>query len=212
MLVAVAAICCAPDRAADAQEPPPPIGPFVVDLHGIVPRFGDDPQLAASRGLSQAELPGSGLGFSVGGHVYFAKVAAVTFGAGGELAVGRSHAVPDTVAGQTSSLRPVTETLTSMSAALSLNFGNGNGWSYLSFGVGQSVWSILPDGAQLLPIDEERKKTLNYGGGARWFIRKHLAFSLDVRLYEIAAGTAQSGLTASPRTRLLVVGAGISVK
>ena len=95
---------------------------------------------------------------------------------------------------------------------VSLNFGNGNGWSYLSFGIGQSLWSIVPDGAQPLSIDEERKKTLNYGGGARWFIRRRLAFSLDVRLYEIAASAAQSGMTAAPRTRLLVIGAGISVR
>jgi hypothetical protein len=196
VLLAVAVISVA--AAADAQEAPPPIGPFVVDLHGTVPRFGDDPQLAASRGLFQSELPGSGLGFSVGGHVYFARIAAVTLG-------------PDT-ADPTVTLVPVTERFTSISPVVSLNFGNGNGWSYLSFGIGQSLWSIVPDGAQPLPIDEERKKTLNYGGGARWFIRTHLAFSLDVRLYEIAASAAQSGMTAAPRTRLLVIGAGISVR
>jgi hypothetical protein len=74
------------------------------------------------------------------------------------------------------------------------------------------VWSIVPDGAQPLPIDEERQRTLNYGGGARWFIRKRLAFSLDVRLYEIASNAPQSGLPGAPRTRLLIIGAGISVR
>jgi hypothetical protein len=212
LLLVVAVICFDADRAADAQEPPPPISRFVVDLHGVVLKFGDDPQLAASRGLTSAELPGPGIGFTVGGHVYFARIAAVTLGVGGELAVGRSHAASVTSAGQTSSPGPVTETFTSVAPALSLNFGNGNGWSYLVFGIGQTVWSIVPDGAQPLPIDEERQKTLNYGGGARWFIKKRLGFSLDVRLYEIAVGKPQSGKPATPHTQLLVIGAGISVR
>src|SRR4051812_37462555 len=63
-----------------AQDPPPRIGPVVLDLHGVVPRFGDDPQLAASRGLVQAELPGSGFGASAAAHVYLPKVFGVTVG------------------------------------------------------------------------------------------------------------------------------------
>jgi hypothetical protein len=99
-----------------------------------------------------------------------------------------------------------------VSPELSLNFGSGNGWSYLSFGYGESRLSIVPNGAQPLPVDEAQKKTLDYGGGARWFIRKRLAFSLDVRAYEIPVGAPQAGLPATPHTQLLVIGAGISVK
>ena len=212
VLLAAAAICVAAERPAEAQDDPPPIGPFVVDLHGIVPRFGDDPELAASRGISQSELPGSGLGFSIGGHVYVAKIRAVTLGAGGELVVGRSSAVPNTVPGAVSTLRAVTETFTAMSPQLSLNFGNGNGWSYLSGGISLVTRSVVPEGAARLPIDDERRRTISYGGGARWFAKKRLAFSLDVRFYDIAAATPQAGITVSPRTRLLVIGAGISVR
>jgi hypothetical protein len=210
VLLAAAAICTA-GRPAGAQDPPPPIGLFVVDLHGVVPRFGDDAALAESRGLTQPELPGSGLGVTAGVGVYFAKFHAVTFGVGGDVMIGRSpifSAQPDPSLG----LRAVTETLTSWLSQLSLNFGNGNGWSYLSGGVGVSRWSIVPAGAAPLPVDKEWRKTINYGGGARWFARKRLAFSLDVRFYEIAAGTAEPGLPASPRTTLLVIGAGISVR
>src|ERR1700682_4111639 len=135
-LLVVAAICFDADRAADAQEPPPPISGFVVDLHGVVPKFGDDPQLAGSRGLTSGELPGPGTGFTVGGHVYLARIAAVTLGIGAELAVGRSHAASVPSADQTSSPGPVTERFTSIAPALSLNFGNGNGWSYPVFGIG----------------------------------------------------------------------------
>jgi hypothetical protein len=211
VLLAAAAIGVGAARPAGAQDAPPPIGLFVVDLHGVVPRFGDDPALAESRGLTQPELPGSGLGITAGGEVYFAKFRSVTFGAGGDVMIGRSpifSGQPD----PSLELRAVTETLTSWLSELSLNFGNGDGWSYLSGGIGSSKWSIVPDGAVPLPVDDERRKTINYGGGARWFARKRLAFSVDVRFYEVAAGTAQPGLPASPRSRLLVIGAGISVR
>ena len=60
--------------------------------------------------------------------------------------------------------------------------------------------------------DSEPLPTTNYGGGARWFAKKHLAFSLDVRIYEIQPGSSFASRAGSPRTRLFVVGAGISVK
>jgi len=39
-----------------AQDPPPRIGPFVVDLHATIPRFPQDLQLAQSRDMPLAEL------------------------------------------------------------------------------------------------------------------------------------------------------------
>jgi hypothetical protein len=223
--VAVLSVCAG--HPLYAQDPPPRIGPFVVDLQGILPKFGDKADLALSRGLSQAELPGMGLGARAGMHLYLPKLLGVTVGVGGEVLIGRSHAEPPapvagsttgtttgTTTGSTSAptLRPVTETFKSISPQLSLNFGNGNGWSYLSVGVGRSLWSIVPDGGEPEPVDEEPLQTINYGGGARWFIRPHLAFSLDVRFYDIAAGAAELGFPATPRTVLLVIGAGLSIK
>ena len=196
-----------------AQDAPPRIGPFVVDLHGVVPKFGNDPQLAASRGLSQAELPGPGLGLSAAVHFYLPKIAGVTVGLGGEAIIARSGASPpDSGVGTGPTLRAVTETFKELSPQLSLNFGHGRGWSYLSVGIGRSLWSIVPEGQAPFPVDEEPIRTINYGGGARWFVKKHLAFSLDVRLYEIDGGTPSFGFDGSPRTLLLVIGAGISAK
>ena len=101
-----------------------------------------------------------------------------------------------------------------MSAApqLSFNFGTGHGWSYLSGGIGRSTWSIVPDGRDPLNADRERLETINYGGGARWFVKPHLAFSVDARFYAIYPGTPDGGRPGGPRTTLLIVGAGISVK
>jgi hypothetical protein len=199
-------------RSANAQEAPPRIGPYALDLHLVVPKFGDDTQLAESRGLKQAELPGSGIGGSVGVHIYLPKFAGITVGIGGEAFIGRSSASPETSSNPAVPLRAVTEVFKEVSPQLSLNFGNGNGWSYLSAGIGRSVWSIVPEAGSRLAIDDQPTRTINYGGGARWFAKKRLAFSLDVRLYEIDAGDPSLALAGSPRTLLLVIGAGISVR
>ncbi|HKB12284.1 MAG TPA: hypothetical protein VKD69_16595 [Vicinamibacterales bacterium] len=210
VLVTLGLLLCSSSSAL-AQEPPPRIPVFVVDLHATVPLFpGDNPQLAISHGLtSAAELPGSGFGVQAGAHVYPLRLKAITFGLGAELAAGRSSQVP---AG-TSTLRATDERFTTVAPQLSLNFGNGHGWSYLSAGVGTSKWAIFHQGSAEGPADKERLKTLNYGGGARWFAKRHLAFSLDVRIYVISPGTPfVQGALGSPHTNLLVIGAGVSLK
>ena len=148
----------------------------------------------------------------MGAHVYFLKWRAVTFGLGGEVTFGRAHSTPSTAAGQTTVLLPVTERFLSAAPQLSFNFGTGHGWSYLSGGIGKSVWSIHPDGEEPGEADLEPLKTINYGGGARWFAKQHLAFSFDIRFYAIDPGTPQFALPGTPRTTLMIIGAGISVK
>jgi len=196
--------------AAHAQEPPPKIPFFVADLHGTFPRFPEDPQLAASRGMNLAELPGAGLGAQVGVHLYPVRWKAITFGIGAELTANRSRQTPDASAG--GQLRASQEKFLSAAPQLSFNFGTGHGWSYLSGGVGLSQWSVVPDGVAPLDADVARLKTVNYGGGARWFIRSHLAFSFDVRFYAINPTPGELGYPSGPRTTMVVIGAGISVK
>ena len=193
-----------------AQDPPPRIGPFVVDLHATVPRFPQDVQLAQSRDMALAELPGSGLGVLVGVHVYPLRWRAVTFGLGGEFATGRARQTP--AVAQTI-LRPATERLTTITPQLSFNFGTGNGWSYISGGLGRSTWAVTPQGREGFAADSEQLKTISYGGGARWFMKTHLAFSFDARFYAINPGTPfVAGVLGSPRTTMIVIGAGVSVR
>src|SRR5262249_18524806 len=132
--------------AARAQEPPPRIGPFVVDLHATVPRFpSDDSQLARSRGMDLSELPGTGLGIQAGAHIYLLRVKAITFGLGAEFAASRSRQTPQEGAISATTgqlLRPSEERFSTVSPQLSFNFGNGNGWSYLSGGLGVSNWAV----------------------------------------------------------------------
>jgi hypothetical protein len=195
---------------AHAQDPPPRIPFFVVDLHATVPRFpSEDPLLAASRGLRVAELPGRGLGLQGGLHLYPFRWHAVTFGVGGEVATTRARQTPAT---GIENVRPTEERFRSIAPQLSFNFGNGHGWSYLSGGLGRSQWGLKVQGEADALADTEPLKTINYGGGARWFIKPHLAFSFDVRFYAINPGLAEGSRPGTPRTTLLIIGAGVSVK
>jgi hypothetical protein len=193
-----------------AQDPPPRIGPVVIDLHATVPKFPtEDQNLANSRGMTLTELPGRGLGVQIGAHLYVFRLKAITFGVGGEFVTSRASQTPS--AG-VASVRPAKERFTSLAPQLSFNFGTGHGWSYVSGGLGQSTWSITPQGLEGYAPDSEKLKTINYGGGGRWFMKSHLAFSFDVRFYAINPGAASSEFPGSPRTTLLVIGAGVSLK
>jgi hypothetical protein len=205
--VFVLAIVVGAPGGAAAQDPPP-IPWFVVDLHGAVAAFPSDPILAASRGLHQAELPGTGLGADLAVHLFPLRVRAVTVGVGGRLVSARARRTPSASSG----FRAVTERFTYLGPQLSLNFGTGNGWSYLSAGIAASTWSVVPAAANPLPADDERLKTIDYGGGARWFAKPHLAFSFDVRLYAVNPSSPASGFPAGPRSTFLVVGVGVSLK
>jgi hypothetical protein len=199
-------LCGAPARAQEA----PPIGPFVIDVHGTIPLFPTDlQQLADAHGVSLAELPGPGLGVDLGAHVYFARWRAITFGVGGRAIVARSEQQLDS---GDPAAAPVKARFISGAGQLSFNFGTGRGWSYLSGGVGLSTWSIHREGTAPGSADEERLGTFNYGGGARWFAKEHLAFSLDLRFYAVGPGTPVPPRPGSPRTTLFVIGAGVSLK
>jgi hypothetical protein len=207
----VCALLLLPATPVRAQDPPPRIGPFVVDVRGTLPRFKQDAQLAASRALLVGELPGSGLGLDLNVHVYFFTWKAVTFGLGGQLTLAQAQSSAQTDDGQAVA-RAVTERLTSVTPQISFNFGTGDGWSYISGGIGPTIWSVVPAGRAALPPDEERLQTINYGGGARWFVKPHLAFTFDVRFHAINPSTGFLGFPGGPRTTMLIIGAGISVK
>ena len=196
---------------AEAQDPPPPIPRVVVDLRGSFPKFPGTSQLANSRGLDLRELPGTGLGIDAGVHLSVLKWKAVTFGLGGLMTLGRSHSSAINVENQPIR-RAVTERFTSLTPQLSFNFGTGDGWSYISGGIGRSTWSVVPEGGLLQSIDEEGLRTINYGGGARWFIKRHVAFTFDVRFHDRDPGAPHDDLPGSPRARLIIIGAGMSVK
>ena len=187
-----------------------PIGRFVVDVRGSIPLYGQNEQLAANEGLFPFQLPSRGLGIDVGGHLYPLRWRGITFGIGislltsaGERAADENDPVVD---GPT-----VRTTFAAVSPQLSFNFGAKEGWSYLSGGLGVSrlTMSTVAQGNE----SPRRAKTINYGGGARWFVKRHLAFTLDLRFYAISPlPSTETGELETPRITLMVVNAGVSFK
>ena len=188
-----------------------PIGRFVVDVRGSIPLYGQNEQLAVNEGLFPFQLASRGLGIDVGGHLYPLRWRGITFGVGislltsaGERAAGENDPVVDDPTVRT--------TFAAVSPQLSFNFGSKEGLSYLSGGLGSSRLTISTESGQ---GNGSRRpaKTLNYGGGARWFIKRHLAFTLDLRFYAISPQPAtKAGETPTPRMTLMVVNAGVSFK
>jgi hypothetical protein len=215
MTGAACGIVLAAATRVSAQDAPPPIPRFVVDLHGVVFPFPDAPEVAASRGLVQAELPGTGFGGDLAVHLYPFKWRAVTFGIGGRIVRARARSSPTPLEGQPP-LHAVTEEFSYAAPQLSFNFGTGAGWSYLSAGIGRARWTLTPPDDPVGPpnpsANDQRLKTIDYGGGARWFAKPHVAFSFDVRFYAVNPSTPGGAQPPSPRTTLLVVGAGVSIK
>jgi hypothetical protein len=193
---------------AFAQAPPPtgvgdePIGRFAVDLQGSLANFPQDGASAASLGTIEANLPDRGLGARAAATFYPFRLGPVTIGLGGALALARG-AQESELSGER-----FTTTFLSVAPQLSLNFGRKTGWSYVSVGISNTKLTIAREGADGGPA----APTVDYGGGARWFLREHLAFSFDVRIFNIAATDPEPDIAARFRTTMLVISAGISFK
>ena len=188
-----------------------PIPRFVADAHVAFPKFPDDPSIATELAVTEENLPGRGLGLDVGMHVYPARMGKVTLGLGGQLLIGRASSTLDPTTEGGPAGPTVKGYFTALSPEVSLNFGTGEGWSYVSGGIG---WSSLTIENQARPVADADGllSTINYGGGARWFAKPHLAFSFDLRFYKFGAQEASVGRPAYPGARMLVLSAGISVK
>ena len=204
LLSLLCSVVCSPSTV-QAQDPPPPIGPVVLDLRASLPELPDAKAVADSRGLVAEELPGRGIGLDFAVHAYPFRIGIVTIGVGAQLTVVRSHSAPE-------GLREVTGRFTSFAPQLSLNFGSGEGWSYISGGPGVSRLSLIPAGEQAESADQAWVGTFNYGGGARWFVGPRLAFHFDLRMHSANPGPAQLTLPGSPRTNLLITSVGVSLK
>jgi hypothetical protein len=172
--------------AVEAQSlTPGPPGPFVLDIRGATSG------LPAGIGLypdleDEFTVPSRGFGIDVGGHVYFLSLGPARLGVGVNFL---------SVRGTTADARA---TLQVISPQLSFNFGTGDGWSYLSAGVGT---------ARMKAGASASSQAINAGGGARWFVTRHRAVGFDIRMVKIAA----DGDTMGASTQL-VASVGLSVK
>lgn len=205
----------AQDPAPPAVAPGPledPIGPFVLDARIGMARFKGAPSVAEALGVPASDLPTRGFGLIVGGHFYPVRKGSFALGVGGELLLRArgtrtiAPAVEDGPDGPT-----VVTRMSAISPQVSLNFGRRDGYSYLSGGMGWGSFSTELEDSPVAEA-ETRPRVMNYGGGARWFTREHLAFSLDLRFYKIGAQEAATERPAYPAATRMVFSAGISIR
>ena len=196
---------------ASFAQTPEPIGPVAIDVRVALPRFKENADVATALGVSTTNMPGRGLGLAGGVHWYPVRMGRVTLGVGGEIlfsgASNTLEAEDDTgVDGPTVQTR-----FRAISPQVSLNFGTGKGWSYLSGGLGWGSFTTERKDDPVADADGS-PRVLNYGGGARWFAKDHLAFAFDLRFYAVNAQEAITGRPAYPKVTLMIISAGVSFK
>jgi len=207
-------VCLAIAAPVSAQQKEP-IGRFVADIRGIFARHKVEPDIAKGLDVATTNLPVRSFGLVGAAHYYPWRTNKITLGVGGNFVLGhgsRTLQIPSTDRTTTTPSPTVRRHFTSISPEISLNFGHRNGWSYISGGMfGRS--KLYADRADAPATDAPQRTTLNYGGGARWFTKERLAFSVDFRWYSVAAQPpTTTGVVFQPRTTLLVLSGGISIR
>ena len=172
--------------AAFAQSSSP--GPYIVDVRGAM---SGAPGGASFYPPVTADVlaPQRAFGFVAGAHVYPFHLGVARIGLGADLMRAR---------GTASSIDNVGAAMSVMTLApqLSFNFGTHDGWSYLSGGYGMAQTLARVDvPATTTPAStssrERRSPAINIGGGARWFLREHVAVGFDVRFHRMTNPSKQ---------------------
>jgi hypothetical protein len=213
-------MCALTSTAAAAQEREP-LPLFAADLH------------AASVGLPTAEgwipvpvigdtpFAGRGLGFSGGATVYPFKAGIITFGFGTSISMakGKGEALEiQTGSGNAVVIvtTPVMRTgVFNVIPQISFNFGHKLGWSYVSAGVGTTRVNARSDATATLPsvvLPDTWNQALNFGGGARWFMKRRFGAGFDVRFVKLGSRAASGDRPAAKRTQMITFSAGITVQ
>jgi hypothetical protein len=193
-----------------------PLPRFAIDAHGL---FGGMPSTSGwvPAVPRDTPIPGHGLGVSGGVHVYVFKLGLATFGIGGSVIVARKAGAPFKTTAGVATTPAVTTSVTSMNPQISINFGHRLGWSYLSGGYSSArvTSSSTAFGTTVLAATapDQWNPGFNYGGGARWFMKRHLAGSFDVRIVQLSsrAATTQNPVFAL-RSKMVNFLAGISIQ
>lgn len=185
-----------------AAQPREALGGWVIDLRGasgaLPSTDGWVPPLAAG-----TAVPRRGFGGEGGVHLLFGP------GRYRRLSVGISGlALQGRAAGTTGP--EVTTRLLAGAPHLAMNFGHRMGWSYVSIGAGSAaVTSNAPDVAD---DTSGSGLVIHYGGGARWFLRRHVAVSLDLRFWALTPRPASLARSRAAATTRVVVSAGVAVR
>jgi hypothetical protein len=217
LMVVMALLAGVLPAAAQNREPLPK---FAVDLH------------AATVGLPQAEgwvpivsadtpLPGRNWGVGAGATVYPFRRGIFTFGVGASVTTAKGDGESLTItsgsgASAITRITPIVRTgITNLAPQLSINFGHKLGWSYLSAGLGRSKVTSRADAVGTAPevvVPEAWSQAINFGGGAKWFMKPRLGASFDVRFVKLGSRGATAALPAAKRTQMWTIAAGISIQ
>jgi hypothetical protein len=85
----------------------------------------------------------------------------------------------------------------------------------LSAGLGVSKVTSRADAVGSTPaveVPEAWNSAINFGGGARWFMKPRLGAGFDVRFIKLGSRSATETLPAARRTQLWNISAGISIQ
>lgn len=220
-LIALAALVLAatPSAAQPVDEPLPRI---VADVHGM---WGGVPSSAGwvPEVPLATPIPNRGFGVSLGAHLYPLRLGIVAFGLGASAIVAQGIGNPSEVVAPGGSSSPSTTTplpvvktsTTSLVPQLSMNFGHRFGWSYLSAGYGPTRVDSMAAavGTSLAVTAPDRwNPALNFGGGARWFMKRHLGASFDLRFVKLSSRASTATAIGAKRTQIVNLLVGISVQ
>jgi hypothetical protein len=194
--------------AGQTFDPGPP-GPYVIDVRGVITSLPNAFSLLLLSPL-ETVAPLRGRGIELGAHFYPVSFGVARLGVGASLLRASGSAIAVRTEGGANP--PLVDTrVTVIAPQVSLNFGSGDGWSYVSagFGLGKTEASLSQVGA-VVSADAGWGSMLSYGGGARWFLKPRLAFGLDLRVHQFPGKTTGTGVL--PRTTLVSATAGISLR
>ena len=217
VVAAVLVLLAAPAHSQQRE----PLPWFAIDLH------------AASVGLPTAEgwipvpvigdtpLPGRGFGASVAATAYPFKLGIMTFGLGAAISSGsgKGEALTITTGSGASEVTVVTPVFRTRALnvipQISINFGHKLGWSYLSAGIGTTRIAASADASPTTPqvtLPQTWNQALNFGGGARWFMKRRLGAGFDVRFIKLGSRAESGVIPAARRTQMVSFSAGITIQ
>jgi len=202
LIVAAGVIAAAPAAGQTAARP----DSWVLDIRGVTSAVPTDTTFYPT--LTSTIVPSRGFGADVGGHVYLFNLGPARVGLGASVIAVRATA-NSAASSQADAVEPgqrVTMTLRAIAPQVSFNFGSRDGWSYLSAGLGLGSVNSRTENASSGEQESGRLRTINYGGGARWFVTPRLAFGIDLRAHQLAAGAG------TPRVSVFAASAGLSFR
>jgi hypothetical protein len=221
ILAALVGLAAAPAAAQPVDEPLPRLVTDLQGLWGGLPSSeGWTPEVPAL-----TPIPDRGFGVGLGAHVYPMRLGIITFGIGATVLVARGKGDPSSViftptgggsavTGE-ATLPVVTTTMMSLVPQISMNFGRRFGWSYLSAGYGTTRIASTAAAIGMLPAvsaPDQWNPALNFGGGARWFMKRHIGASFDLRFTKLSSRAATDTSPFAKRTQIVNLLVGISLQ